>query len=142
MLFRSACRAWPTSLWAEAGSRAEGNPPGAFLEAYDANREQADEISLESSPVALALLTFMSSRTAWTGTAEALLTSLEDQVESSRRRKSWPYTARGLSGALRRVAPGLRSQDIVVKFLRETDRVRTRNISVAKNPAAAGTPRR
>src|SRR5439155_12624738 len=55
----------------------------------------------------------------WTGTAAALLGALEAHVpESVRRdRMRWPQSARGLSGALRRLGPALRAAGVHVEHL-------------------------
>ena len=124
--------------WGEAGARAEGRPAGEFLAAYAANQSKATEIALEGSPVAMALLGMMGSGLTWTGTAQALLAVLEDKVPSSSRRRNWPASPRGLSGALRRAAPALRSLGVSVEFDRGNDKHRTRNITLTSGAAGAG----
>jgi hypothetical protein len=119
--------------WGEASSRAEGEPPGSFLEAYEENQALAYEQALESSPAALAVIALMANRTTWKGTAETLLPALEEQVEAGRRRKGLPLSARGLGGALRRAAPGLRNLGIVVEHARETNKNRTRSITITRD---------
>jgi hypothetical protein len=125
--------------WAEAGSRAAGKKPGAFLKAYKANQALATELALESSPVAVAVLSLMCQLASWTGTAEKLLGVLEGRIDPSRRRKGWPYSPRGLSGALRRALPGLRAAGIVVTFSRGTGKARTRTITISREAGTAGT---
>ena len=94
--------------WGEAGSRARGGAPGAFLAAYEKNREEATEIALESSPVASAVRVLMAGHSPWTGTAADLLGDLGNLVEPGLRRSaSWPKSPRGMAGALKRVMAGL-----------------------------------
>ena len=103
--------------WGEAGSRARGGAPGAFLKAYEKNRAEATEIGLESSPVATAVRALVTGRPNWTGTATDLLGDLGDLVEPGvRRSASWPKSPRGMAGALKRVMAGLRSVGIAVAF--------------------------
>jgi hypothetical protein len=122
----------------EAGSRAKGRPEGEFLAAYAVNQAKAMEISMESSPVALAIVALMAGRAEWRGTAGSLLVELEDKVQPSSRRRNWPATPRGLSGALRRAAPSLRSLGIVSDFTVAGDRQKTRTITLrsAESPSA------
>jgi hypothetical protein len=118
--------------WGEAGSRARGGAPGAFLEAYAQNREEATEVALESSAVASAVRALMSGHSPWTGTATDLLGDLGNLVEPGLRRSvSWPRSPRGLTGALKRVMAGLRSVGIAVAFDRK-GKQGTRTVTLTK----------
>ena len=78
-----------------------------FLDAYATNRADSNLIALESSLVATAIMkmTFAT----WEGTAGTLLEELQKIVgEKTASSKTWPKSARGLSGELRRIAPNLR----------------------------------
>ena len=76
---------------------------GRFLEEYKRNRFLAQEIALEAEPVALAILEFMDTRDAWTGTASELLTILSHRVPMDQRGlPSWPKAPHILSGKIRR----------------------------------------
>lgn len=94
---------------------------GAFMGAYTGNRAEANDLALEASPVASMLIRWMESRQGveWNGTASELLSNL-DQFEplkaGARRPTDWPKSARGLSGALRRVSPNLRIAGIDVEL--------------------------
>jgi hypothetical protein len=123
--------------WAEAGSRALGAAPGAFLAAYERNRDKAHEIALEGSPVAQAVIALVAERPRWEGTAQYLLDTLEERTETSRRRKAWPHSARGLAGALRRARQGLAAHGIAVATARATDRARTRTITLTRKAPPA-----
>jgi energy-coupling factor transporter ATP-binding protein EcfA2 len=104
------------ALWAEACTRAYW-PAGTFLAAYRANLAASVDLVLEASPVGEAVQLFMADRTAWEGTASALLPLLTGVVtEQAAREKSWPKRADVLSGKLRRVAPALRRTGIHVAF--------------------------
>jgi hypothetical protein len=74
----------------------------------------------------------------WDGTASDLLTVLSAAVpEDTRKAKSWPTTPRGMSGALRRAAPGLRKLGLTLDLdKREPDKNRRRLISIG--PADKG----
>ena len=60
----------------------------------------------------------MHNRERWEGIARELLTELEDHHsdEKSRNRRDWPRDPRGMSVALRRIAPNLRAVGISVEF--------------------------
>jgi hypothetical protein len=118
--------------WGEAGSRARGEAPGAFLEAYEKNRAEATEIAMESSAVASAVRALMAGPSPWTGTATDLLGDLGNLVEPGLRRSaSWPKSPRGLAGALKRVMAGLRSVGIAVAFDRK-GKQGTRTVTLTK----------
>src|SRR5262249_41780573 len=88
----------------EAVSRALGNPPDTFLDAYRKNRKEANESVVEGNPVAGAVRE-LASRGEWTGTASELLAELTAIVgERVAKSKDWPKSGRGMSGAIRRLA--------------------------------------
>jgi hypothetical protein len=90
---------------------------GAFMRAYERNREEANDMVLESSPAGAAVLEFMRARTEHTTTAGDLLCELNmkarDEVKKDR---AWPKTPKGMSDALRRVAPNLYAEGVLVEF--------------------------
>lgn len=102
--------------WAAAGLPALGFAPGEFVAAYQRNRAELMETAIDASPVASALVRFMDGRDRWTGSAAALLSLLSDGATSP----AWPRSAKGLIGALRRLAPALRSVGIEAVHRRET----------------------
>ena len=62
----------------------------------------------------------MTGRTEWTGTATDLLGTLDEEVgEKAAKAKTWPSSARALSGRLRRAATFLRKVGIDISFDRE-----------------------
>ncbi len=103
--------------WAVACEPGLPIEPGTFLQRYTANRDAADEIALEASPIASALATLMSGRPAWSGTPRQLHEELTrviqrrpsaDHSGSSQLPRSWPPNAQRLSAELRLLMPNLR----------------------------------
>jgi len=95
------------------------------LDAYRAQVDAAFGEALESDPVAVAVITFMSPRDEWIGTPSELLTVLDiyrpddrSNGDSHRRWRSsdpaWPATARAMTTALARAKPLLRRAGIEV----------------------------
>jgi hypothetical protein len=104
--------------WIVAAEPALPWKAGAFLSAYLGNQKDANDLTLEASPVAHALRDFMGTRPEpWVGTATDLLAELDGMTsEQVRRQKSWPGSGRTLSNALRRLAPNLRAVGVDVTF--------------------------
>lgn len=120
------------AIWATAAESALGLAPGGFMDAYNDNREGANGLVLESSPVAAAVSELMASLTEWSGTATELLDKLNPLVsETTRRQTSWPRKPRSLSNTLRRLTPNLREAGIAVNFDRDKGRSRRRIITIA-----------
>lgn len=102
------------AVWAAAGLPALGFTADEFMTAYTRNREHLAEMALEASPVASALVQFMATRDNWTGSSVELLDRLADTSPGATASQAWPRSAKGLLGALRRVAPALRAAGITV----------------------------
>lgn len=120
------------ALWATACEAAMWSA-GTFMSAYAGNLEDVVEGVLEASPVAVAVRAMMQERTVWAGTASALLQALPVD-ERTAKSKGWPHTPNTLSGKLRRDATFLRRVGINVAFGKETNRERTRIITITKAP--------
>lgn len=117
------------AMWACAASEAAGwevqTPEGdllfgqdAFLHAYTGNRESANELTLEASPIVEPIKKI---DMPWDGTARNLLDKLCALVnEKEIKRKTWPKSPRALSNILRRITPNLRAIKIGVEFYRES----------------------
>jgi hypothetical protein len=104
--------------WATAAESSLGLKPGAFMAAYTRNRANSNDLALESSPVAAAVLSFMKAEDDWQGTASELLKSLNDLTgDDVQRQQGWPKAANALSGALKRLAPNLRAAGVNVSRL-------------------------
>jgi hypothetical protein len=123
------------ALWATACEE----EPGAFMRAYEANRAHATALIVEEDPVAHAVRDLaVFQETPFRGTSTELLALLESQMsERNRRNKNWPTSARGLSGRLRRVAPGLRSAGTRIEF-DQRDGQKTRVIVIEHEGATTG----
>ena len=103
------------------------------MAAYDDNRAAAVETVLEADNVATAVLSLMSKRTRWEGTATDLLSALNGETtEDVKREKKWPKDGRAVSGRLRRAAPGLRQIGITVERDREGKAARNRKITISR----------
>jgi hypothetical protein len=109
--------------WGEAVARGLGWSPGAFTSALEANRAEANECTLEESPVALTLIDLAIRQPAFAGTMQDLLQALAVLARPSTVRSyDWLKSPRALSVRLRHLAPQLRSIAIDVEFRREGSR--------------------
>lgn len=95
-------------MWGQAAEESLGLAEGTFAEAFTANREAANYVALESSPVVAALLKFMAKHVTVEATASVLLEKLGCIDAELKRAPGWPKLPRVLSGVLKRVAPNLR----------------------------------
>ena len=112
-------------------------PPGTFMSAYTANREEGIDRVIESDPVASAVRSLITDAHDWSGTATDLLSDLNRQVaDGVRKGKTWPGTARAMSGRLRRAATFLRSIGIGVTFEKK-GRGRARIIRISASAPSA-----
>ena len=85
------------ALWATAGERALGLADGTFITAYSGNRQGANQLAIEASPVAGPLLALMEATAEWTGTASELLAALDAKADDrTRRLHGWPKGAAGV----------------------------------------------
>ena len=124
------------ALWATACETALW-PAGTFRAAYTGNRDEAVDSVIEADPVSSTIRSMMNTRTEWTGTASDLLGTLDEEVEEKvRKSKTWPSSARALSGRARRAATLLREIGSDIAFERE-GRARTRTIRITHKPEDA-----
>jgi hypothetical protein len=120
------------ALWSVAAEEAIGSEPGTFMSVYSRNRESANELTLEASPVA-AVVRELAESGEWTGIASELLNELSERAdEKTQRQKGWPKTARALSNTLRRLAPNLRAIGVAVEFNRIGGKNSRRTITLRK----------
>jgi hypothetical protein len=113
------------ATWVSAAEPALGWDQGAFMRAYQGNREEAVALAVESSPIAQSLQNFLGQAAAtagwngcWEGTATTLLEAL-NQFRSTTGippAKQWPKSPDALGTALRHVAPALRATGTTVDF--------------------------
>lgn len=102
------------ALLGEAHMQACGHVPGTFMDIYAAKRSEAFQQTLESSPVAEAVIQLADkakSNEVFSGTYTALLDVLDYYARSN---DGWPKSPKGLSNALRRQAPGLKHVGIEI----------------------------
>jgi len=125
--------------WGEAVGRGLGWGEGTFLKAYTSNRDAANEVALDASPIAQAVRDLVNGKSPWEGTATELLAELTAIVpESVAKSKDWPGTGRKTSGVLRRLVPALRRAGIDVDFDREAGGKRTRKIEITRRASSEG----
>lgn len=102
------------AIWGIAIEPALDLAPGSFIEAYNANRETATQLVLESQPAISALLKYLRRESSVEATASELLDKLRylagDQLLKA---PGWPKSARYLSQILKRCAPDLRQIGVV-----------------------------
>jgi len=104
------------ATWVEAGSEGLGWEPGTFLDAYVANRRAASATVIDSTYVGQFIPILAES--GFTGTdAHALGELARVAGPDAQRHRGWPATPAGLHGILRRLAPPLAEQGIVIEFL-------------------------
>jgi len=109
-----------------------GWPSGTFFDAYVGNREAANDLALEASPVATVICE-LADEGVWKGTASELLEKINGRAsEEIRRQRAWPRNAQSLSNMLRRLAPNLRAVGVAVEFWRERDRRRHRMMAIKR----------
>lgn len=107
------------ALWMMAAEPGLGWKPGTFMAAYRTNREVANEVAIEASPIAALLLDLLVREGDFEGTAADLLKMINERADpSAMRKRGWPQTPSHLSGLLKRLAPNLRSSDVEVEWFR------------------------
>jgi hypothetical protein len=128
------------AAWVTAAEPSLGWTDGAFMAAYNGNRETANELALEASPVVHAMQQVCSQ--GWRGTAGDLLVRLSGVVdEATLSQRSWPRSGRSLRSVLNRIAPNLRKIGISIEFdVRESNRARDRLIVISPSAEVASTP--
>jgi hypothetical protein len=90
-----------------AVERALGLAPGLFLQAYEETRMHSIVQSLESSPVAGAIIRLMSAEAEWSGRAGELLAKLNELTQFVDKSEDWPKKPRGMTNALNDLEPDL-----------------------------------
>jgi hypothetical protein len=109
--------------WAAAAELGLGLDDGEFTEAYAANRDSANALAIEASPVAHEVLRLVDAVGDWEGTATELLDILNERVpERTLRTRVWPKDAKGLSNRLRRAQSSLDQAGVEVVFHRDGKR--------------------
>ena len=130
------------ALWATAAESALGLAPGAFMAAYTGNREAANDLALEASPVASAIIAFVERERLWTGTATELLKGLNAIAgDEAQKQQGWPKRGNSLSGILKRLAPNLRTAGVNFSRLSRSDTKGSRKIKLeqARNSSSVSS---
>lgn len=107
--------------WGVAAETGFGWEPGTFMNAYDANRKEANDIALDH-PLANATIALAKKKVHWSGSASDLLGCLnkEFSTEQIRLDAGWPKSANALSGKLNRMKADLRKAGVFVDRHRRT----------------------
>lgn len=104
--------------WAVACEKGLGLPAGAIERAYRGNIASANDLAIEASPVAQAIVSLMGDVADWTGTTAGLLKLLTNRLEGAgenpARKPKWPQTARKLGADLKEISPNLRRKGIAI----------------------------
>lgn len=130
------------AVWATAGEQGLGLAQGTFLQAYRANRADANSLALDACVVSPVIQAFVTDRGSWQGTAQELLDVL-DQIggfENLQKRRDWPRTPQAMGKLIRRIAPNLRRNHIDVGFERASSRGRQRLIYLQQQDDPSSDP--
>ena len=125
------------ATWSVAAESSLGWPAGTFLKVYEANRAEAQNRAVESSPVG-ALIVDLAEREEWSGTATELLGRLREEADSDEERQL-PKNASTLSNMLSRITPNLRSFGVLVVRDRQGNGGR-RMIHITKKTVSSVSP--
>jgi hypothetical protein len=111
------------------------------MAAYQGNRDSANDLAIESSPVGQPLLDFLDANLGWDGSASDLLEAVERGVaEQTKRHAGWPKNGRSLAGQLKRLSPNLRLAGWDVDYRREASRrswtIRRHDVTAVQTNAA------
>ena len=118
------------AVWATAAEEALPWNYGSFQRAYEANQIEAVRVTLDSDPVATAVVKLLEVEGGeYTGTASKLWSKLFPGGTLYRDAKT-PRSASQLSNRLRRLQAAFRHIGVEIEFCRLTDRNRTRQITV------------
>ncbi len=114
--FEQAPRMADFARWVVAAEPTLGWPKGSFLGAYRTSQEDAIASTLETDPVAQAVISLAGDMGTWQGTPTDLFRILNGRVDPNlRRTRSWPDNVMTLSNRLLRIEPALRSLDVIVE---------------------------
>lgn len=95
------------AAWVTAAEEGLGWVKGTFMAAYTGNRLASQTDAVLASPVGAAIYT-IAEQGGFRGTAAELLASMNRARGDGPVPQDWPKSPRGVAGAVRRLAPGLR----------------------------------
>ena len=122
------------ACWITACEPALGWKRGTFLHCFRENAAEANQIAIEASPVARAIIKFMEDQDgSWFGTPAELLKAL-DTVAGDRAaaRKGWPKEPNILSNRISRISQNLLDEGILVERRRGNGHDRQRLIVLTR----------
>jgi hypothetical protein len=121
------------AAWVVAGEKELGFTQGEFLKAYQANRAEQSDTTLEYSPIGLPLIQLIEANGgAWQGSIKDLLAALNGKFDSEQRDPDWPKSAKSLASALSRIDANLHSANYHIEWLRRDSRTRRRIVRLSK----------
>jgi hypothetical protein len=127
------------TAWLAACEETLGVSRGAFLEAYETNRTDVQNLALEVSPLYESLREL--AEISFRGTTSDLLAQLNRRVsDDTRRSPGWPRSPSALSNTLRRMSAYLRSAGIELEFHRQHGGKRTVSVKVITNIMKSSSP--
>ena len=104
------------------------------MEAYQENRAEAVELSLEADCVAVAVRAHMANKEEWSGTPSELYQALKTHVaEDTQKSRVWPKAAQVLTSRLKRAATFLRAVGLKIDFGKSGNRKTTITRKSAEN---------
>jgi hypothetical protein len=130
--------------WAIAAADALGVEPTELEQALRGNRARRDELALEGSLFAMALIEFAIERQVWEGTTAALKAALEAETELGKanvgKKDVWPQTVQKVTAVLAREMPILRRQGIEWRDTSRRGGVRVKTLTY-RRPGTEEEPR-
>lgn len=126
--------------WVEAGAPDLGLRPGEFLRQYEHNRRNAARMALDGDVLVPTLRTFLiKNNRSFDGTPTDLLAALNALADLDiKKSKGWPAAPHALTGKLKRLAPALRRDGILVESSRDMH-ARGLSLKMPKEDAPDGT---
>lgn len=122
--------------WVTAAESALDWENGTYLNVYGSARAKAVEQALDDSPLTEPIRAL--ARESWQGSASELLIVLNTRSDDLIvRGRAWPRSTRGLSSALKRLAPDLRRVGIEVEWSRTAGTGSRRVISIREDRPAS-----
>jgi hypothetical protein len=120
------------TTWAIAAADALGTDRQTLDEVLRTNRATKDDLVIEGSAVAEAILELATAHPSWQGTTSELKAALEETktgLLASAGRKGWPATASALGSQIARDLPALRRNGISWEDLPRTGKARTKQLT-------------
>jgi hypothetical protein len=103
------------AIWATAAESALGWKAGEFMRHFDEMQDEAVADGIDASPVGSTLMDLLGDSDQWIGTPTELLNTLTERAGIRAKSKAWPQSTRGLSSALKRLAPSFRRVGVSVQ---------------------------